>query len=123
MTDRSSLRVAVVGACAAGKSTLVSALREAGFDAHHVAQEHSYVPEMWKRIGRPDVLIYLDVDHESIRARRPGMRFRQDELSEQKRRLNHARRNCHLYVDTKGLSPAEVKTLALSYLEDVLAVG
>lgn len=123
MADRSLLRVAVVGACAAGKSTLVSALREAGFDAHHVAQEHSYVPEMWKRIGRPDVLIYLDVDYESIRARRPGMRFRQDELLEQKRRLEHAQRNCDLYVDTKELNPTDVKTLALSFLENVLAAG
>lgn len=120
MADRSSLRVAVVGACAAGKSTLVAALREAGFDARHVAQEHSYVPEMWKRVSRPDVLVYLDVDYESIRARRPRMRFQQADLAEQKRRLDHARQHSDLYVDTRELSPAEVETLALSYLENAL---
>lgn len=120
MADRSSLRVAVVGACAAGKSTLVAALREAGFDARHVAQEHSYVPEMWKRVSRPDVLVYLDVDYESIRARRPRMRFQQADLAVQKRRLDHARQHSDLYVDTRELSPAEVETLALSYLENAL---
>ena len=123
MADPSSLRVAVVGACASGKSTLVTALREAGFDARHVAQEHSYVPEMWKRVSRPDVLVYLDVDYESIRARRPRLRFRQADLAEQKRRLDHARQHCDLYVDTRELNSGEVKALALSYLEDALGIG
>lgn len=121
MAKRSSLRVAVVGACAAGKSTLVAALREAGYDAQHVAQEHSYVPDMWKRVSRPDVLVYLDVDYESIRERRPRMRFRQDDLAEQKQRLEHARQHSDLYVDTSDMSPAGVETRALSYLENALA--
>ena len=52
--------IAVVGVCAAGKSTLVQALRAEGFNARQVLQEHSYVPNMWQRITNPDLLIYLD---------------------------------------------------------------
>ncbi|MBP9503378.1 MAG: hypothetical protein KBF17_14555, partial [Candidatus Promineofilum sp.] len=48
------LRVAVVGPCASGKSTLVAALRAAGYDARHPAQEHSFVKDMWRRRVDPD---------------------------------------------------------------------
>jgi len=30
----------------------------------HIAQEHSYVPYMWKRITNPDLLIYLNASFE-----------------------------------------------------------
>jgi RNase adaptor protein for sRNA GlmZ degradation len=117
--ERSSLRVAVVGACAVGKSTLVSALREAGYEARHVAQEHSYVPAMWQRVSRPDVLIYLDADYETIMVRRPSFSFSPADLAEQKRRLAHARQHCDLYVDTSHLTPTEVRQRCLSFLEKV----
>ena len=113
-----SLKVAVVGACASGKSTLVSALREAGYEAHHVAQEHSYVPYMWRRICQPDVLIYLDVDYETVRARRPRLDFQPEHLLEQNQRLAHARQHCHLYLDTTSLSSCEIRIRALSFLEE-----
>jgi len=112
------LRVAVVGACASGKSTLVSALRAAGYEARHVAQEHSYVPDMWERISRPDVLIYLDVDLSGISARRPRLDFKQKELTEQNRRLAHAREHCSLYLDTNELSQAEVQMQSLTFLAE-----
>lgn len=119
MTSKSgsNLKVAVVGACAAGKSTLASYLQEEGYDTHHVAQEHSYVPNMWQRIGQPDVLIYLDVNFESIRARRPHLDFRPEDLAEQKRRLAHARQHCHLYLDTSELSITQVHDQTLSFLQ------
>ena len=63
------LRVAVVGHCASGKSTLVSALRAHGYDANAVAQEHSAVSWLWRH-AEPDVLIYLDAALETVRARR-----------------------------------------------------
>lgn len=116
--QNSSLRVAVVGACASGKSVLVSALREAGYEARHVAQEHSYVPAMWQRIGRPDALIYLDADYDTIMARRPDFDFRPADLAEQNRRLAHARQHCDLYIDTSELTPAEVQQRSLSFLEE-----
>jgi hypothetical protein len=66
-----ALRVAVVGPCASGKSTLTAALRAAGYEARQPAQEHSYVPDMWRRLVDPDVLIYLDISYEALLERRP----------------------------------------------------
>lgn len=110
------IRVAVVGACASGKSTLVAALREAGYEARHVAQDHSFVPDMWLRVGRPDILIYLDVDYRSIKLRRPKTTLRDSDLAEQERRLAHAREHCDLYLDTRPLEPQEVREQALQFL-------
>ncbi len=55
--------IGVVGPCAAGKTTLVSGLRQAGYEVRHIAQEHSYVADMWKRLTNPDILIYLHVSY------------------------------------------------------------
>ncbi|MBK7217144.1 MAG: hypothetical protein IPH95_08855 [Candidatus Promineofilum sp.] len=66
-----ALRIAVVGPCASGKSTLTAALRAAGYEARMPAQEHSYVPDMWRRLVDPDVLIYLDISYEALLERRP----------------------------------------------------
>ena len=112
-----NFRIAVVGACASGKSTLVSSLRKAEYEVHHVAQEHSYVPDMWQRICQPDLLIYLDVNYETIRARKPHLDFQPEHLVEQNQRLAHARQHCQLYLDTNELSASEVQTQTLSFLE------
>lgn len=117
--EKQPLRIAVVGACASGKSSLVSALRLAGYEARHVAQEHSYVANMWERISPPDVLIYLDVDHSGIRSRRPRLDFKQKDLEEQNRRLAHAREHCSLYLNTNLLNPAEVQAQALAFLSEM----
>ena len=110
------LRVAIVGPCAAGKSTLVKALREAGYEARHPAQEHSYVPDMWLRLVNPDVLIYLDVDYEVLLARRPNFGER-EYLEREKARLAHARAHADLVVDTNGLTAEAVRELVLEALE------
>ena len=119
-TQKASLRVAIVGPCAAGKSTLVSALLQAGYEARHVAQEHSYVPAMWQRISQPDILVYLDANLEAITVRRPTFRFSRADLAEQNRRLAHAREHCDLYVDTSDLTPVEVHERYLSFLGDFI---
>jgi chloramphenicol 3-O-phosphotransferase len=119
MENKAPLRVAVVGVCAAGKSTLVAVLRDAGFDARHVAQEHSYVPYMWQRIGRPDVLIYLDVDYETVHKRRPQLHYRPADWIEQVRRLAHARQHCDLYLNTTQLAVAEVQARVLAFLSEL----
>jgi hypothetical protein len=100
-------RVAVVGPCASGKSVLVARLRAAGYDAWQPAQEHSYVPDMWRRLARPEALIYLDVSLPALLARR-RTDFDQDYLDEQRRRLEHARRHSDLYLPTEDLSEEEV---------------
>jgi deoxyadenosine/deoxycytidine kinase len=123
MTDdeNNPLKVAVVGACASGKSALVDVLRQSGYEARHVAQEHSFVPYMWQRITRPDILIYLDVTYDKIMARRPKFDFKPDDLTEQQRRLSHARQHCDLYLDTSGLTTAEVQEKTLDFLNNLTA--
>ena len=116
MNTAPSLRIAIAGPCSAGKSTLVSALREAGYDARHVAQEHSYVPAMWQRVGRPDLLIYLDLSYATARARRPYIDGGPQRLAEQHRRLAHARKHCNLYVNTNALTPQQVQEQVLHFL-------
>lgn len=117
--DSTSPRIAVVGACASGKSTLIDALIAAGYEARHVAQEHSYVPHMWQRITRPDILIYLDVDYETIMARRPHFNFQPADLTQQNGRLAHARQHADLYLDTTNLTPAQVREKTLAFLNEV----
>jgi len=100
-------RVAVVGICASGKSTLVDRLQGAGYDARSCAQEHSHVPDMWRRLSRPEVLIYLDASLPVIRQRN-GVRYEGAYIQRQRERLRHAREHCDLYIQTDDLSPEEV---------------
>jgi len=100
-------RVVVVGVCAAGKSTLVARLRQAGYDARSCAQEHSYVPDMWRRLARPQALVYLDASLATVN-RRLGTAFEEVYLARQRERLAHARAHCDVYVATDALDPAGV---------------
>ena len=100
------MKIVVVGPCASGTSTLADRLRAAGFDAHPSAQEHSYVPDMW-RMTDPDVLIYLDASMETIRRRR-DVSWDEQHLARERARLEHARKSCDLYVATDQLSADQV---------------
>jgi len=86
----------------------VAALRAAGYDARHPAQEHSYVPDMWRRLVDPDVLIYLDLSYETYRARRPHDDAGPEYLDMQRARLAHAREHADLVVETSGMTAEEV---------------
>jgi guanylate kinase len=107
--------VVVVGPDAAGKSTLVQRLRKAGFDARSCAQDHSYVPDMWRRLSRPGFLIFLDASLETIARRRP-IAWGQDRLDALQKRLAHARQHCDLYVDTDEMTPGEVTEFVIRAL-------
>ena len=111
-----ALRIAVVGPCASGKSTLTAALRAAGYEARMPAQEHSYVPDMWLRLVNPDVLIYLDISYEALLARRPHFGER-EYLEREKARLAHARAHADLVVDTSALAAEAVAAQVMSLLE------
>ena len=102
-----NLRIGLVGPCAAGKSTLAARLRVLGYEVRHIAQEHSYVPYMWQRISKPDILIYLDVSYENTLLRR-RLNWARSEYEEQLRRLSHARQHAHVYIDTNKLTSEEV---------------
>lgn len=109
------IKIGVVGPCAAGKTTLIVALRKLGYHAHHIAQEHSYVADMWLRISKPDVLIYLDVSYKNSMLRRP-MNWDEADFLEQVHRLQHARQHARLYIDSNDLTPDEVLQKTLVFL-------
>lgn len=108
--------IAVVGPCASGKSLLVRALRQRGYNAREVAQEHSYVPTMWQRVTQPDLLIYLDISWEVACQRRPTD-AKPGWWAEVAHRLLHARHHADLYIHTDELTPQEVLEEALVFLE------
>jgi cytidylate kinase len=101
-------KIAIVGPCASGKSTLAARLQEAGIPARQIAQEHSYVRDMWQVLTQPDVLIFLDADYETC-TQRKDLDWTEDEYLEQQRRLRHAREHCHILVDTTDLTAEEVE--------------
>ena len=107
-------RVAVVGPCASGKSTLVAALRGRGYDAHAVGQEHSGVPYLWQ-LGEPDFLIFLDVDIPAT-SRRRGAVWPEDLYAAQQSRLDHARQHADCQLDTSALTAEEVVAAVLGFL-------
>jgi len=96
------MRIAVVGTCASGKSTVVAALRQRGFDAFVVSQEHSIVHDLWNH-QNPDVLVYLDVEYQTVQARR-GTAWPRWIYDEQIERLHDARSRANVIVDTGTLS-------------------
>ena len=111
----SSLRIGVVGTCAAGKTTLVQNLRKLGYQAKPIAQEHSYVPTMWQRLTHPDLLIYLVVSY-PLTIERRKLDWTLQEYSEQIYRLRHAWENADLVIFTDLLTPDGVLDCVLAYL-------
>lgn len=112
---RTVIKIGLVGPCAAGKSTLSRRLRELGYDARHIAQEHSYVPYMWQHISNPDVLIYLSVSYENTLVRR-RMNWSEAEYQEQVNRLRHALAHADLVIDTDDLTEMQVLEKVLTFL-------
>ncbi len=112
-----ALRVAVVGHCASGKTTIVAALRNRGYDAYAVAQEHSGVSWLWRH-SAPDVLLYLDVPLATVRQRR-GEEWPQAVYDAQETRLAEARARAHLVLDTSKQGTTEAVARAVSFLESV----
>lgn len=120
MSDQISKRklIGIIGPCCAGKTTLIKNLNTHGYTARHIAQEHSYVQDMWKRLVDPIVLIYLDVSY-PVSKRRRSMNLSQREFDEQRERLTHAHDNASLYIHTDTLSPSEVAHKVLNFLEEL----
>jgi len=114
-TDDGEPLIGLVGVCAAGKSTITAHLRASGLRAKPIAQEHSYVPDMWKRLTNPDVLVFLDASYPVTIARR-NLRWTEKEYQEQQHRLRHARQYADLYLFTDLLSPQQVVEQILQFL-------
>ncbi len=109
------MRTAIVGPCAAGKSTLARNLKARGYNAEDCAQEHSGVQYMWQRMARPDLLIYLDVSLQNIR-QRLRVNWEQSYLDEMNRRLTHAREHADFFIDTNELTIDQVCAKAVEFL-------
>jgi thymidylate kinase len=118
-TNKSELLIGIVGPCAAGKSTLVNGLKERGYLARGIAQEHSYAPSMWQRITNPDILIYLDVSYDNT-IRRRQLDWTSREYAEQLVRLQHARQHADLYLDTNPLTIPDVLTKVTTFLDETI---
>ena len=114
-SPQNGLLIGVVGPCAAGKSTLVASLRSKGYIGKHIAQEHSYVKDMWRRITNPDILVFLDVSFEESYQRRK-MDWSKADYEEQQSRLSHARQHANIYVDTSAHSIGEVLLIVIDEL-------
>jgi uridine kinase len=111
--------IAIVGVCASGKSTIIKRLQEAGISCRHIAQEHSYVSNMWQRLVHPDFLICLDVAYESTLTRKK-INWTLAEFQEQLRRINDAREHADLIIDTTAHS---IEETVLLIIEGLNAVG
>jgi len=108
--------IGIVGPCASGKSTLIEGLNRLGFRTRHIAQEHSYVKDMWQRLTNPDVLVFLDASF-TITQKRRALDWAEADWQEQQRRLSHARQHADLYLDTDKLSIDEVLRKVTRFLK------
>ncbi len=107
--------IAIVGPCAAGKTTLANGLQALGYDARDIAQEHSGVPTMWRQVTNPDVLIYLDASPATICARL-RVNWEDAYLDELNQRLADARAHAHFYLDTSTLTIPQVRERVVEFL-------
>lgn len=107
--------IGIVGPCGSGKTTLAKHLIYSGIRARAIAQEHSYVPSMWKRITNPDVLVYLQASYE-VSTHRKKLSWSVSEYQEQIRRLEHAISHADITVQTDSLSPEGVLQVVTNWI-------
>ncbi|MBA3451323.1 MAG: hypothetical protein H0T18_08940 [Chloroflexia bacterium] len=108
--------IVVVGPCASGKSTLVNALRELGYNARASGQEHSEIASLWRHLA-PDVLISLDAAISAVRDRRDSA-WPEWLHDVQVQRLSEATNAADLAIDTTELDPQTVVNMVLDFLRD-----
>ena len=107
--------IGVVGPDAAGKSTLIAGLTRLGYSTRHIAQEHSFVKDMWQRLTNPQILVFLDVSYPTSCHRRK-LDWTEADWQEQQDRLSHARANADLYLDTDTLTVDEVLNRVVEFI-------
>lgn len=109
--------IKVVGISASGKSTLVKNLRNAGYNARPVSQEHSNIQDLWQQFDRPALLIYLDSKLEAQQQRRPDVTWDEHYLQAERARLAHARDHADLKLDTSAMTPEIVWYIVEHYVK------
>lgn len=108
--------LAVVGNCASGKTTLVNGLKDLGYNAVNVPQEHSEIRRLWKA-KKPDLLVMLSCTHATAKKRRLTFAWTAEQLEVQRHRLRYARDECDLYIATDHLSREEVLRQVTDFIE------
>ncbi len=109
--------IGITGVCGAGKSTLAGALRARGYNARQVSQEHSGVPDLWRRFTHADVLIYLDASLETVRRRLADPDWPDWLYAAQRGRTDLARRRCDFCLATDDLNAEEVLEHVVGFLQ------
>ena len=100
--------IKIVGVCGSGKSTLAKQLQALGYDAQQVSQEHSGVPDLWRRQHPAAALVYLDASGPVLRQRYPHLDLHDAYLAVERQRLKHARQHADCYLVTDHLLPEQV---------------
>lgn len=109
------MKIAVVGVCAAGKTTLSKGLQALGYDAFTVPQEHSGVKTFWRK-KNPDILIMLEASLPVIQSRR-SVPYGEERMRVQHERLADATTHADLILDTDPLSVDEVRAQVVSFID------
>ena len=109
------MRIAVVGVCASGKTTLVKGLKDAGYGAYNVAQEHSGIHNFWNK-HHPDILVMIDATLPAIKRRR-RVYWDQERLDVQHKRLADAKAHANLFIQTDAYNADEVREQVIDYIE------
>ena len=99
--------VGITGPCGAGKTTLAQGLQRRGIQARAIAQEHSYVCDMWQHFTKPVLLVFLQASCK-VGGERRKLDWTESEWQEQQRRLEHARIHADLFIDTDPLTIEQV---------------
>lgn len=110
--------IGIVGVCASGKSTLIKALTAQGHRCRHIAQEHSYVPDMWQRLTNPDILIFLEVSYQKSLERK-NLNWTYTEYETQLHRLRHAFEHADIHIKTDSLDPRQLLERALAEIDSL----
>ncbi|MBQ1510262.1 MAG: hypothetical protein II178_01780 [Selenomonadaceae bacterium] len=110
------MRIAIVGVCASGKTTLVAGLKAAGYDAYNVAQEHSCIHNFWNK-HHPDLLVMIDATLAAIHKRRK-VYWGEERLVTQHKRLADARAHADLFLQTDELDAPHVLARVIEFIEE-----
>ena len=113
----SALKIGLVGVCGAGKTTLTARLKPYHQNVRQIAQEHSFVPDMWQRLAAPDLLIFLEASYPVTLQRKP-FNWTENEYREQIHRLRHAFEHADIHINTDHRSPDEILEIALAFIAE-----
>ncbi|MGB8252918.1 MAG: hypothetical protein WCF08_06855 [Anaerolineaceae bacterium] len=112
--------IGIVGPCGAGKTSLAAKLSSHYTHVRAIAQEHSYVQDMWHRITNPDILIYLDASY-PVTIQRRQLNWTEEEYHIELKRLADAHEHADIYIATDQLSLDNVFQVALEKLKKLVS--